>query len=144
MNFSKESQDVQPGARSSEQRPAALRKAAIIQATITIQAHLRGMLARRKVASLRKQGANRKTQTLSHNQHGAARKTFRNKTVKCGDCLACRRKTDCLVCSHCTDKTINGGPNKLKQACKEKACKMRKPLPQGTSDYQGIKCYFFF
>ena len=99
------------------------------------------MVARKKAAQARLKMQEAHKKTPAGVQHVAGRKTVRNKTLKCGDCPACRRKSDCLVCSHCLDKPMNGGPNKLKQACKEKACKLRRPLPQGTSDYQ--KTFFF-
>jgi hypothetical protein len=45
------------------------------------------------------------------------------KKGRCGECLKCTRP-NCGSCKFCKDMKQFGGPNKLKQACIERKCKI--------------------
>ena len=40
---------------------------------------------------------------------------------RCGECEGCKRQ-NCGECIYCKDSKRFGGPNKMKQACKERIC----------------------
>ena len=52
--------------------------------------------------------------------------TGRRNSYLCGNCAGCLKKGDCGECLFCMDKAKFGGPNKLRQRCKERVCKKRR------------------
>ncbi|XP_047741124.1 uncharacterized protein LOC108671485 [Hyalella azteca] len=46
----------------------------------------------------------------------------RRRSKRCNVCKGCITSEDCGACRYCLDKAKFGGPNKLKQVCKEKRC----------------------
>ncbi|XP_048584367.1 CXXC-type zinc finger protein 1 isoform X2 [Nematostella vectensis] len=52
---------------------------------------------------------------------------------KCGVCIACVTTVDCGVCDFCKDMRKFGGPNKMRQKCRQRQClKMSRMLLRGT------------
>ncbi|XP_040025977.2 CXXC-type zinc finger protein 1a [Gasterosteus aculeatus] len=43
----------------------------------------------------------------------------------CGECDACLRTEDCALCDFCKDMKKFGGPNKIRQKCRQRQCEVR-------------------
>lgn len=43
-------------------------------------------------------------------------------TRRCGECTACYRTEDCGRCDFCKDMRKFGGPNKIRQKCRQRQC----------------------
>ena len=43
----------------------------------------------------------------------------------CGECDACLRTEDCAQCDFCKDMKKFGGPNKIRQKCRQRQCEVR-------------------
>lgn len=46
----------------------------------------------------------------------------RKKPRRCGECTACYRNEDCGRCDFCKDMRKFGGPNKIRQKCRQRQC----------------------
>ncbi|CAL8318977.1 unnamed protein product [Merluccius merluccius] len=65
-------------------------------------------------------------------EHGSAPKVDRRRgsQVKrsarmCGECEACLRTEDCSLCDFCKDMKKFGGPNRIRQKCRQRQCEVR-------------------
>ncbi|KAA0184155.1 hypothetical protein HAZT_HAZT008957 [Hyalella azteca] len=59
----------------------------------------------------------------------------RRRSKRCNVCKGCITSEDCGACRYCLDKAKFGGPNKLKQVCKEKRCVYELTCEMQFCDY---------
>lgn len=77
----------------------------------------------KKEKSEKKKHSEKPSESLIRKQHVTFEDERRGKSARrCGECVNCYRSEDCGRCDFCKDMRKFGGPNKIRQKCRQRQC----------------------